>query len=77
LCRCRAAAVEDHDLAGLTDADAGTFDVTVGTWLMSLAGFAAPAAAGRDAGEKDCPPELMQMRLDGKAIRSAKDADGN
>ena len=44
---------------------------------MSLAGFTAPAAAGRDAGEEDCPPALMQVRLDGKAIRGAKDADGN
>ena len=61
----------------LTDADAGAFDVAVGTWLMNLAGFAAPAAAGRDAGEEDCPPALMQVRLDGKAIRGAKDADGN
>ena len=61
----------------LTDADAGAFDMAVGTWLMSLAGFTAPAAAGRDAGQEDCPPTLMQVRLDGKAIRGAKDADGN
>lgn len=61
----------------LTDADAGAFDVAVGTWLMSLAGFTAPAAAGRDAGEEDGPPVLMQVRLDGKAVRGAKDADGN
>ncbi len=61
----------------LTDADAGAFDVAVGRWLMSLAGLTAPAAAGRDAGEEDCPPALMQVRLDGKAIRGAKDADGN
>jgi predicted transposase YbfD/YdcC len=60
----------------LTDADAGAFDVAVGTWLMSLAGLTLPAAAGRDTGE-DCPPALMQVRLDGKAIRGAKDADGN
>jgi predicted transposase YbfD/YdcC len=60
----------------LTDADAGAFDVAVGTWLMSLAGFTAPAAAGQDAGGEDCPPALMQVRLDGKAIRGAKDADG-
>ena len=59
----------------LTDADAGAFDVAVGRWLMSLAGFTAPA--GRGAGEEDCPPALMQVRLDGKAIRGAKDADGN
>ncbi len=61
----------------LTDADAGAFDVAVGTWLMSLAGFTTLAAAGRDAGDEDCPAALMQVRLDGKAIRGAKDADGN
>ncbi|MGH3406376.1 MAG: transposase [Streptosporangiaceae bacterium] len=37
----------------------------------------APAAAGRDVGEGDCPAALMQVRLDGKAIRGAKDAGGN
>ncbi len=57
----------------LTDAGAGAFDVAVGTWLMSVAGFTGPAAAGPD----DCPPALMQVRLDGKAVRGAKDADGN
>ena len=57
----------------LTDADAGAFDVAVGTWLMNLAGLTTPAAAG----EEDRPPVLMQVRLDGKAIRGAKDAAGN
>jgi len=61
----------------LTDAGAGAFDLAAGTWLMSAAGFTTPAAASRDAGEEDCPPALMQVRLDGKAIRGAKDADGN
>jgi predicted transposase YbfD/YdcC len=61
----------------LTDADAGAFDVAVGTWLMDLAGFTVPAAAGRDAGKEEHPETLMQVRLDGKAIRGAKDADGN
>ena len=31
----------------LTDADAGALDVAAGTWLMNLAGFTGPAAAGR------------------------------
>jgi predicted transposase YbfD/YdcC len=57
----------------LTDADAGALDVVAGTWLMNLAGFSMPAAAGED----NCPGPLMQVRLDGKAIRGAKDADGN
>src|SRR2546430_11250088 len=43
---------------------------------MNAAGFAAPVAGGAD----DRVPgrgALMQVRLDGKAIRGAKDADGN
>jgi predicted transposase YbfD/YdcC len=60
----------------LTDADTEAFDMAVGRWLMSLAGLAAPAAGGTG----DCVPgggALMQVRLDGKAIRGAKDAGGN
>jgi predicted transposase YbfD/YdcC len=61
----------------LTDADAGAFDAAVGAWLMSLAGFTTPVTAGRDTGEEDCSRTLMQVRLDGKAVRGAKDAGGN
>jgi hypothetical protein len=61
----------------LTDAGTEAFDVAAGTWLMNLAGLTTPATAARDTGEEDCPPALMQVRLDGKAIRGAKDADGN
>jgi predicted transposase YbfD/YdcC len=57
----------------LTDADTQAFDAAVGTWLMDLAGFTTPATAG----EADCSRALMQVRLDGKAIRGARDADGN
>jgi predicted transposase YbfD/YdcC len=57
----------------LTDADTEAFDAAVGTWLMDLAGFTSSATAG----EEDCSRALMQVRLDGKAIRGAKDADGN
>jgi predicted transposase YbfD/YdcC len=60
----------------LTGADPEIFDAVVGTWLMRAAGFAAPVAGGAD----DRAPgrgALMQVRLDGKAIRGAKDADGN
>ena len=56
----------------LTDADPEMFDAAVGTWLMSLAGLSALARAD-DRGHG----ALMQVRLDGKAIRGAKDADGN
>jgi hypothetical protein len=61
----------------LTDADAGAFDAAAGAWLMSLAGFTTPVTAGRDTGEEDCSRTLMQVRLDGKAVRGAKDAGGN
>jgi predicted transposase YbfD/YdcC len=61
----------------LTDADPEAFDAAIGAWLMNLAGFTTPATASRDASEEACSPTLMQVRLDGKAIRGAKDADGN
>jgi predicted transposase YbfD/YdcC len=61
----------------LTDADPGALDAAVGTWLMNLAGFTAPAAVGPNAAEEAGSRALMQVRLDGKAIRGAKDADGN
>ena len=60
----------------LTGAGPEMFDAAVGAWLMNAAGFAAPVAGGAD----DRAPgrgALMQVRLDGKAIRGAKDADGN
>lgn len=60
----------------LTGADPEMFDAAAGAWLMNAAGFAAPVAGGAD----DRAPgrgALMQVRLDGKAIRGAKDADGN
>jgi predicted transposase YbfD/YdcC len=60
----------------LTNADPEAFDAAVGTWLMNLAGFTTPAA-GRDTGEADGSRALMQVRLDGKAVRGARDADGN
>jgi predicted transposase YbfD/YdcC len=61
----------------LTDAGPEMLDAAVGTWLMNLARFATTPAA---PGTGDCMPgcgALMQVRLDGKAIRGAKDADGN
>jgi predicted transposase YbfD/YdcC len=61
----------------LTDAGTEALDAAVGTWLMNLAGFTALAAAGRDTGEETGLRALMQVRLDGKAVRGARDADGN
>jgi hypothetical protein len=56
----------------LTDADAEAVDAVVGQWLMSLAGFIAPSPADSEG----CAA-LMQVRLDGKTLRGAKDAEGN
>jgi predicted transposase YbfD/YdcC len=61
----------------LTDADPEAFDAAVGGWLMSLAGFTLPATAGLDVGAEKGSRALMQVRLDGKAIRGARDAAGN
>jgi predicted transposase YbfD/YdcC len=60
----------------LTDAGTGELDAAAGTWLMDLAGFAGPATAGPDAVQVDDPPALTQVRLDGKAVRGARNADG-
>ena len=58
----------------LTDAGTEELDAASGTWLMNAAGLASPAARG--AGEEDCPPALVQVRLDGKAVRGARNPDG-
>jgi len=69
----------------VTDADAEVLDATVGNWLMSSL-LREPAAPGRAAGTgqdgaggsgQDEPAGLMPVRLDGKTVRGAKDADGN
>jgi DDE_Tnp_1-associated len=54
----------------LTDADAEAFDAAVGRWLMN--GQACGAA-----GCQDDPAGLVPVRLDSKAIRGARDAEGN
>jgi predicted transposase YbfD/YdcC len=56
----------------LTDASAGELDAAAGAWLVNLAGLSVPDAAGQDGS----PEALTQVRLDGKAIRGAKDAGG-
>jgi predicted transposase YbfD/YdcC len=60
----------------MTDAGTGELDAAAGTWLMNLAGLDAPAAVGAEAGEEDCLPTLTQVRLDGKAVRGARNPDG-
>ncbi|HEV2930039.1 MAG TPA: ISAs1 family transposase [Propionibacteriaceae bacterium] len=62
-----------------TDADAQALDSAVGAWLSSqLAGH---TTAGRDGGiDADAvsvPCAVVHVRLDGKTVRGAKDADGD
>jgi predicted transposase YbfD/YdcC len=59
----------------ITDADAEVFDVTVGGWLMGR--LPGETAARDDGAGQEGPAGLMPVRLDGKAVRGAKDADGN
>jgi predicted transposase YbfD/YdcC len=61
----------------ITDADADVFDATAGSWLMSCL-LAGPAGQDGAAGsDRDDPPGLMPVRLDGKTVRGARDAAGN
>jgi len=55
----------------VTDADAEAFDATVSRWLMTRQAARESESAGGDdlAG-------LVPVRLDGKTIRGAKDAEG-
>jgi hypothetical protein len=56
----------------VTDADAEVFDAMVGRWLMSC-----QAGGEREGAGGDDPAGLVPVRLDGKTIRGAKDAEGN
>ena len=56
----------------VTNADAEVFDATVGRWLMSCQAAGELESAGRDD-----PAGLVPVRLDGKTVRGAKDAEGN
>lgn len=56
----------------ITDADAEVFDATVGRWLTCR-----QAAGGQDGASGDDLAGLAPVRLDGKTIRGAKDAEGN
>jgi predicted transposase YbfD/YdcC len=59
----------------ITDADAEVFDATVGGWLLGR--LPGETAAQDDAAGQESPAGLMPVRLDGKTVRGAKDADGN
>jgi predicted transposase YbfD/YdcC len=56
----------------VTDADADVFDAAVGGWLTGCR----PAGDGDSAGGGD-RAGLVPVRLDGKAVRGAKDVEGN
>jgi len=56
----------------VTDADAEVFDATVGRWLLNCQAAGEQESAGRDD-----PAGLVPVRLDGKTVRGAKDAEGN
>jgi len=58
----------------ITDADAEVFDATVGGWLT---GRLPGEPAADDAAGQECPAGLVPVRLDGKTVRGARDADGN
>lgn len=55
-----------------TDADSAALDTAVGAWLSAQ--LAAGTAAGTDGDHAEVE---VQLRLDGKTVRGAKDADGD
>ena len=61
-----------------TDADSEVVDAAIGTWLMNslLACALKPETDPKDT-EPAAGPTPMQVRLDGKTVRGAKDAEGN
>jgi predicted transposase YbfD/YdcC len=57
-----------------TDADAQALDAAIGTWL---AGLAAEHPDDRGSGDGLAGQAMVQVRLDGKTVRGATDAEGN
>jgi hypothetical protein len=57
-----------------TDADPQALDTAIGTWLAALA---AEHADGRGPGDGLPRHAMVQIRLDGKTVRGATDAEGN
>ncbi len=55
----------------VTGADAAALDAVAGAWLMQRA-----SAAGELASDDDAAP-LMPVRVDGKTVRGARNADGS
>ena len=61
----------------LTDADPDAFDAAVGSWLSILAAATGGPGPGGSGGEDGDKRVLLQVRLDGKTVRGAKDTEGN
>ena len=63
---------------GCTNADPQALDTVIGRWLSDhLTAYTVGPHSGGDGAEGSQTPLRMQVRLDGKTIRGAKDADGN
>lgn len=62
----------------LTDADPDAFDTAVSSWLMGFtAARATTAASAAPDTDADGRPMFMPVRLDGKTLRGAQDAQGH
>jgi hypothetical protein len=57
----------------LSGTDPEAFDAVIGAWLMATLAAGAACAGDSQAGRNT----LRQVRLDGKTVRGAVDADGN
>lgn len=61
----------------LTNTDPESFDAAVGAWLTRGLSALVEATEHTGAGDGTDRPVLMQVRLDGKTVRGAVDADGD
>lgn len=59
-----------------TDTDAGALDTAIAAWTAARRAGGGPVAAGPDPGEPAAPLPADLLRLDGKTVRGAVDADG-
>ena len=59
----------------VTGTDTATLDAVTGSWLMERASAAGSLACPGDGGEDDTP--LIPVRVDGKTVRGARNADGS
>jgi predicted transposase YbfD/YdcC len=59
----------------VTGADTAALDAVTGAWLMERAGAARSLACPGHGGDDDAP--LIPVRVDGKTVRGARNADGS